>query len=111
MATQDRQPRPVWAGAAREAAGLSGAIAALANAACRLQRQRLVVAAVFASGDDLSSSPAAVFDAPHRCRMFCRHASGEERHCFDGVYSGVRLGSGSLIGLSRNAVPRGIGGG
>ena len=110
-AAQDREPWPVWAEAAREAAGLSGAIAALANAACRPQRQRLVVAAVFASGDDLSSSSAAVFDVPLRCRMFYMHASGQERHCFDGVCSGVRLGRSSFIGLSRKAVPHGIWGG
>ena len=41
----------------------------------------------------------------------CFRGSVEERHRFDDVCSGVRLGSSSSIGLSRNAVPRGIWGG
>ena len=111
-AAQDCKPWPVWAEAPR--AKPPGCLA-------RSRRSQTRRAGCNGSGlwwrrsshqaTTSPSSSAAVFDVPLRCRMFYRHASVEERHCFDDVCSGVRLGSSSLIGLSRNAVPRGIWGG
>ena len=48
---------------------------------------------------------AAVFDAAQRCRMLCRHPSPKKRHCFDGVCTGVRIRSGSLVGPRRALIP------
>ena len=105
MATQDRQPRPVWAGAACERSRWDGSVPARSDSGCWRQRQRLCRGCGFASAKITHRAGAAVFDAAQRCRMLCRHPSSEKRHCFDGVCGGVRIRSGSLVGPSQSAHP------
>ena len=108
-AAEDRQPRPVWAAAAREAAGMAGSVPARADAGSSRQRRRLCGGCSFASAKITHRAGGAVFDAAQRCRMLRRHPSSEERHCFDGVCSGVRIHSGSLVGPSQGAHPECVG--
>ena len=102
---EDQKPWPLQAGAAREAAGLTGAVAARADAGSSRQRRRLCGGCSFASAKITHRAGGAVFDAAQRCRMLRRHPSSEERHCFDGVCSGVRIHSGSLVGPLQSAHP------
>ena len=105
MATQDRQPRPVWAGAACERSRWDGSVPARSDSGCWRQRQRLCRGCGFASAKITHRAGAAVFDAAQRCRMLCRHPSTEKGRCFEGVCSSVRLGGGSLVGPSQSGHP------